>query len=299
MSTGRRVWDEQREEDISYLKEMLTSSTSIYGLLGTLIVAALLSIPLGLGLAVVPVLFYVALQSIAALFIPSSPVFQERINKKKRVERRERIREHLTEEIQRRETDGQFHWRAYHRLRERVASLSELARNRKTDLSERDVERLDDATVDYLSLWLAWLVMAERWRGVDEEGITSRIRAIDAQIEKTQSPLDQKRLQKAREDLEVILKRRESLWGRATEVEAKMLAMTDTLEEVYQRVVTNPNSGSAAAQLQEAVDRMRVEEEIDYAVDAELGALLGSQGQDEDAQRRKAAQQAAQKNLSR
>ncbi|MEL6342506.1 MAG: hypothetical protein AAFV53_05195 [Myxococcota bacterium] len=291
MSTREKVWEPDKEESISYLREMLAHPTNIYGLFGTLLLAALLSFPLGLGFAIIPVLFFAAFEAIAALFIPSSPVFQEMINRKKRRERREKIRSHYVEEIQRREPDGQFHWKAYHRMRERVQSLTEIADNRQTSLSDRDVERLDDATVDYLSLWLAWLVMAERWKNVDEEGIEKRVRAIDKQLEKTTKAVEKKRLTKAKSDLERILKRREGLWGRATEVEAKMLAMTDTLEEVYQRVITNPNSGNAATELQSAVERMRVEEEIDFAVDAELNDLLSGSSKKKKGQQA-AAQQA-------
>jgi len=273
VSLSERI--ESEASEISYLKEMVTSSTSIYGLLGTLTVAALLSIPLGVGIAAIPVLFFAAVQAIAALFIPSSPVFQAAVQKRKRAERRQNSREHLVEEIERRDTgDGQFHWRAYHRMRERVESLNQIASNRQTAMSERDVERLDDATVDYLGLWLAWLVMAERWQNVDEDGIAKRVEAIDRQLDKLDDSTERRRLEKARTDLERILARRKTLWGRATEVEAKMLAMTDTLEEVYQRVITNPNSDDATQQLQDALERMKVEEKIDMAVDAELDTLL-------------------------
>ncbi|MFT5682822.1 MAG: hypothetical protein ACI8RZ_003746 [Myxococcota bacterium] len=273
MSQSDRI--EQEIGEISYLKEMITSSTSTYGLLGTLTIAALLSIPLGVGIAAIPVLFYAAVQAIAALFIPSSPVFQAAVQKRKRAQQRETSREHLVGEIERRDSgEAEFHWRAYHRMRERVASLKQIASNRQTAMSERDVERLDDATVDYLGLWLAWLVMAERWQNVDEDGITKRVEAIDRQIEKIDSSVERIRLEKARADLARILSRRKTLWGRATEVEAKMLAMTDTLEEVYQRVITNPNSDDATHQLQEALERMKVEEKIDMAVDDELDNLL-------------------------
>lgn len=283
MSTQDQIWEE--DEEVSYLKEMLTHPGSVYGLLGTLTLAALISIPLGLGIALIPLLFFAAFESIAALFIPSSPIFREMINRRKRAERREKVRSHLVEEIERRESDGQFHWRAYHRMRERVESLNEFAEARKASLSEHDVERLDDATVDYLGLWLGWLVMAERWQNTDEEGLQRRIDAIDRQLEKV-SGLEAKRLSKAKEDLERILKRREALWGRATEIEAKMLAMSDTLEEVYQRVMLNPHAGDATEQLQEAVERMKVEEEIDYAVDSELEALLGKKQKARQAQAR-------------
>jgi hypothetical protein len=283
VSTQDQVWEE--DEEISYLKEMLTHPNSVYGLLGTLTLAAILSIPLGIGIALIPLLFFGAFESIAALFIPSSPIFREMINRRKRAERREKVRSHLVEEIERRESDGQFHWRAYHRMRERIESLNEFTDARKAALSAHDVERLDDATVDYLGLWLGWLVLAERWQGTDEEGLQRRINAIDVQLEKV-SGLEAKRLSKAKEDLERILKRRESMWGRATEIEAKMLAMSDTLEEVYQRVMLNPHSGDATEQLQEAVERMKVEEEIDYAVDSELEALLGNKKKAQQTQAR-------------
>ncbi len=273
MSLSERI--ESEASGGFWLKEMVTCSTSIYGLLGTLTVAALLSIPLGVGIAAIPVLFFAAVQAIAALFIPSSPVFQAAVQKRKRAERRQNSREHLVEEIERRDTgEGQFHWRAYHRMRERVESPNQIAGNRQTAMSERDVERLDDATVDYLGLWLAWLVMAERWQNVDEDGISKRVEAIDRQLDKLDDSTERRRLEKAKIDLERILARRKTLWSRATEVEAKMLAMTDTLEEVYQRVITNPNSDDATQQLQDALERMKVEEKIDMAVDAELDTLL-------------------------
>jgi len=274
VSTHDDIWDS--DEPISYLKEMLTHPNSVYGLLGTLILATVISIPLGVGLAAIPILMYTAIQSIAALFIPSSPIFREAVNKRLRAEKREKMRDHLVAEIERRESDGQFHWRSYHRMRERVTSLNEFAEARNAALGARDVERLDDVTVDYLGLWLGWLVMAERWQNTDEDGLKRRIDAIDRQLEKASGGVEAKRLAKAKEDLARILKRRESLWGRATEIEAKMLSMSDTLEEVYQRVMLNPHSGDAAEQLQHAVERMKVEEEIDYAVDAELESLLGT-----------------------
>ena len=53
-----------------------------------------------------------------------------------------------------------------------------------------------------------------------------------------------------------------------------MLSMTDTLEEVYQRMMTNPNAGDVREELQAAVARMQVEEELDLAVDSELNDFL-------------------------
>ena len=53
-----------------------------------------------------------------------------------------------------------------------------------------------------------------------------------------------------------------------------MLSMADTFEEVYQRVVANPASADVTEALDDAVERMRVEEALDFAVDTELEDLF-------------------------
>ena len=271
---GKHLWEGNEEEAVSYLKEMLAHPTSGWGLLGALGIGALLSIPLGLGVGFIPLLLFAAGESIAALFVPNSPVFREKIDRKKRAERREQFRRHLVGKIEAKVGGDHPHWSVYRRMRERHASLGEIASNRETSLTPYDVERLDDATVDYLGLWLARLVMSERRGTLDDRGIQGRIESIDRQIEATSAAIERKRLAKARQDLQRILRRRESLTARETAVEATMLSMSDTFEEVYQRVMTDPNSTDIARELQGAVERLGIEEEIDFAVEEELGDLV-------------------------
>jgi hypothetical protein len=159
-------------------------------------------------------------------------------------------------------------------MRARLESQKELVKHRDSAMSDDDLERLEDASVDYLGLWLARIVMAERRNTVDVRKIQRKIAEIVDQLQRSEGAVEIRRLEKARDDLERILKRQEELWTRETSVEAAMLSMADTFEEVYQRVMTNPKSVDVAAQLNEAVDRMKVEEELDFAVDAELGDLL-------------------------
>jgi len=275
MDQARHIWERNEGgEEINYLKEMVTSQTSVYGGLSALAVGAILSIPLGLGFAAIPVLGYTAVQAIAALFIPSSPVFRQKVELRKRRERRGQAREHLSFEINSRVGADARNWKTYERMRARLDSLTELVKHRDSALSQNDVERLEDATVDYLGLWLARIVMAERRNTVDVRGIQKKVAQIVRQIERTGSALEVRKLEKAKVDLERILERQEALWTRETTVEANMLSMTDTFEEVYQRLMTNPTSVDVAAQLNEAVDRMKVEEELDFAVDNELNELL-------------------------
>jgi len=271
----QHLWERKQEEEaISYFKEMLSHPASQYGLLGALATGAVLSIPLGLGVGVIPLLLFAAGESIAALFVPNSPVFREMVDRKKRAEARENFRAHLTEKIEAKVGSDHPHWGVYNRMRERLASLLEIARNRETSLTAYDVERLDDATVDYLSLWLARLVMAERRGTLDDRGIQGRIESIERQMEKTSASLERKRLAKAMQDLQRVLRRRESLAARETAVEAAMLSMSDTFEEVYQRVMTDPTSTDVINELQGAVERLGIEEELDFAVEEELGDLV-------------------------
>lgn len=271
--TPKHMWEGREDEAVSYLKEMVKHPASVYGLLGMIALGAVASIPLGLGVGVIPLLAFAAGESIAALFVPNSPVFREMVDRKKRAERRENFRDHLTEKVEAKVGGDHPHWSVYHRMRERLDSLREIAANRSTSLSPYDVERLDEATVDYLGLWLARLVMSERRNTLDERGIRSRIESIDQQLEDA-ARVERKRLAKARQDLERILKRRSSLSARETAVEAAMLSMSDTFEEVYQRVMTDPTSTDVAQELQNAVERLGIEEELDFAVEEELGDLL-------------------------
>jgi len=288
--TPKHLWEGQEEEAVSYLKEMVAHPASVYGLLGMLALGAVVSIPLGLGVGVIPLLAFAAGESIAALFVPNSPVFREMVDRKKRRERREKFREHLTDKIESKVGGDHPHWAVYQRMRERLTSLQEIAANRATSLSPYDVERLDEATVDYLGLWLARLVMSERRATLDERGIKARIESIDKQIEGV-AGVERKRLAKARQDLERILKRRTNLTARETAVEAAMLSMSDTFEEVYQRVMTDPTSTDVAQELQNAVERLGIEEELDFAVEEELGDLLQAR---KDRVAHKAAQKASQ-----
>ena len=273
--TDKWIWEGPGDdEDISYLKEMVTHQASIGAVLSSVAAGALLSIPLGLGVGAIPILVAVAGEAIAALFVPSSPVFRAAVNRKKRRARRSKARAHLIEQLEARTNKGDPHWRTYDRMNERIDSLKALAENRATALTDPMVEQLQDASVDYLSLWVALLTMRERYNSIDERQLTSRLGRIEHELERAEDAVQRKHLEKAFSDLDGVLQRRKNLWGRAAGVEAAMLKMSDSFEEVYQRVVANPNSGNVAADLHDAVERMRVEEALDFDVDQELEGVL-------------------------
>lgn len=275
MAEREHLWihDEQGQQP-SYFVEMLKTEPSKYGAIGAVGLGALLSIPFGLGLGAIPLVVYGAATAIASMFVPGSPTFRDKVDARRRAERRGKVREHLTEQLLARVSATEAHWSTYARMRERVASLEEVARNSATSLNPRNVESLDDSTVDFLGLWLAALTMWERWEEIDERALQRRIDEVEDSLEVTDSDVDRRHLHKARAELVALLDRKKSLWSRATAVDTAMMTLADQFEEIYQRVIRNPNAGSIGDDVRNAIDRMRLEEEIDLAVDAELEPLL-------------------------
>lgn len=271
--THLRIAEEQGEEP-SYFVEMLKTSPSKFGAIGALGLGAILSMPFGLGLGVVPLVIYAAATGIASMFVPGSPGFRDKVDSRRRAERRGRVRDHLTEELLARVSADEVHWASYGRMRERVTSLEEVARNSATKLNRRNVESLDDSTVDFLGLWLASLTMWERWEEIDERALARRVEEIDESLGEVASDVDRRHLAKARAELLALLERKKSLWSRATAVDTAMMTLADQFEEIYQRVIRNPNARSLGDDVGTAIDRMRLEEEIDLAVDAELEPLM-------------------------
>ncbi|MBI2378448.1 MAG: hypothetical protein HYV07_30900 [Deltaproteobacteria bacterium] len=263
------------DEETSYVKEMLTSEVSTYGLLGSLLAGAVLSFPFGLGIGALPLLGYAAAQGIASLFIPSSPNFRRKVDQKKKLEKREAARRHLISEIEARAgRDAGEKWSTYHRMLERLRTLRSAAKSGQAKLSEVDLEQLEDGTLKYLSLWLGRLALEERRRSLEASDLTSRLLSIEEQLENASSTEERRRLTKAKEDLERIAKRYDGLDARATAMDAAMLVIADAFEEVHSQTMTQTEGVDVTAQLSEAVERMRVEEELDGAVEEELDDLF-------------------------
>lgn len=270
-------WSGSSQNRRSYLWEMLAHKYNVYGLLSSVAIGTFLSIPLGLGPALIPILGYSAITSIAALFVPGSRSFQENVDRQKRSHAREATRGHLLAELRKRLGDNHTFFGVYHRLIERRDSLRKMAQDHQA-ISIEDIERLDDATVDFLGLWLGRTAIAERHRAFDEGQLKGRIADLTAQIESLPEDDNRKRLLKAKSDLETLVRRRQEMRTRDAAAEAAMLSMSDTFDEVYQRIVSSPSpaDSAAAADLRSAVDRLNIEEELDTVLYDEVEAMLSS-----------------------
>lgn len=260
-----------------YLKEWLTSQGNVYALLGSMASAAVLSIPFGFGIGALPLIAFAAGEAIAAMFIPSSITFRDKIDRQYRQQARLAARRHLLDEIYRRaRNDHQFDTTlaTYEQMQERISSLYTLAADQSNQLSERDVDRLDEASMDFLYAKLALAVIEDRSTAVDLGQVETRMRAIDRELAAPPPGTDIKQLQKARNDYLALTSRHRRMLSRKTALEAAVLSMPDQMEEIYQMIVAAPRSQELGVKLGEAVDNLRLREEIEGEVADDLAEAV-------------------------
>jgi hypothetical protein len=264
---------EKPGEEPSYLWEMITHQYTLYGFLSSLAAGSLLAIPYDLGVAALPLVGFLGATSLAALFVPGSSGFRYRVNRRRRAARRDAARDHLLTELAVRAGPEHPNFAIYQRMVDHAASLRALALSQRSAFGIEDVERLEDAAVDYLGLWLARLAMDERKARLSAQNLEQKIAATQQRVEQA-SGEERRPLQKALEELERLLRSRKRIEAHETAVDAALIAMPDAFDEVYQGVMQNPTSSDAVQRLQQAVERMRVEDELGAAVDEDLASLF-------------------------
>ncbi len=261
----------------SYLGEMLTSQGNLYAGLGSLAAATLLSIPFGFGIGAIPLLAFAAGEVIASLYVPSSLAFRARVDRAWRGRERQATRDRLMTEIAARGNHSnafQHTMQAYLRMASRVASLYGRADDAQTRLSVSDVERLDDATIEYLYMWLATLVMEERGDSIKPGEIEARIAQLDREIATPKAGTDLRQLHKARAEYVTILERHHRMLSRKRALDAAMLSMPDQLEEIYPTIMTTPLSEEVGSRLEESIAKLRLQEDIEAELAGDVAAAI-------------------------
>jgi len=261
-------------EQPSYLKDMLLSGTNINVSLSTAVLAGALSIPFGAPAALIVGIAWLAGESIAAMYVPSLSTFRAACDQRARAQRRAGIVDDLSAEIRSRGDSDDRNWHVLEQMRERISFLREIAKNRDIPLSTADIDRLDDACVDFLGLWLSHLAMEERERSVDDVSIDRRLKDIEQRLAKQPERTEQISLEKARGDLQEMLRRHQRIGTRKAAVEAALLSIPDAVEEIYHMVISAPTSDAQADRLQDAINRLHMEESLEATVNDELGGAL-------------------------
>lgn len=260
-----------------YLREWLTSQGNVYAFLASTAAAAVLSIPFGFGIGALPLIAFVAGDVIASMFIPASITYREKIDRKYRQQARQDARNHLLDEISRRSPNGKQYDRTlniFSQMRQRIDSLYRLAGDHGSQFSERDIDKLDEASMDYLYAQLALLVVVDRAASIDLKEIDARVQAIDKELTAPPMGADVRQLQKARADYQALAARHRRMLSRKTALEAAVLSMPDQMEEIYQMIVAAPRSHELGVKLSEAVGNLRLREEIEGEVADDLQSSI-------------------------
>jgi hypothetical protein len=265
------------ENQPSYLKEMLTSQGNMYAGLASVAAAVLLSIPFGFGFGAIPLIAFAAGEFIAAMYIPATITFRDAADRRFRARNRTAARNRLLDEIQARDkkrTAFDQTLKTWRKMSERVESLYRHAAETRTNLPIIEIERLDDATIDYLCIWLARLVMEDRAESVNLKEIEQRVAMINRELETARPGVDARQLQKAKEEYFALVERHNRMMSRKTAIEAAMLSMPDQVEEIYQTIMTTPASEDIGSRLEDSIENLRLQEDIEAELSGELEAAL-------------------------
>jgi hypothetical protein len=287
---------EADEEEISYLKEMISHPANLGALCTSIIAGSAILVFSGVApLALVPIVVYAGAAAIAGLFVPDSPVFQEYIRLRRRRELREAERGNLAAAIegevpreggtamigQRRAQEGTWkdelrgYWLLYDRMRQRFASIRESVARGTARASAYDIDRLDEATLDFLRLFHARILIRQRILSFDGRGLAAEIDRIERRLEHEEMEgADRLRLEKARDDLLGLTERHRSLATRDTATAASLVSMADAYEEVFHHITTAASGSDVSEYLSTAVQRFAVEENLALEVEAELGEAM-------------------------
>lgn len=258
----------QKHEDVSYLKEMLFHEYNIYLGLG----AGVLSVALGFisgGLALVPVIGFVAAEVVGAMIVPELGIFKHAIDNKYKSEKDKKLRDFLLSEISMRnrvlESDQNF--KRYEMMVTHIKSLKRIAEQKDTGLSNEDLDNLKKATIDFLKLWLAKLVLLETDSKAKENEIKRRIVTLEKAAASATDMIEKSKWQKDVIGLKRMLSKQDNREARIASLEAKMISIVDSFEEIYHRVMTNPKASAANLDLDSTISAMMIEEQVDFELE--------------------------------
>jgi hypothetical protein len=265
------------EKAPSYLRAMLSSQGNLYAGLGALAAATVVSIPFGLGIGAIPLLAFAAGEIIAAMYVPSLSHFRDKVDREWRNRERTQTRQRLLAEIEARGARSSVFKQtmtAFSRMSSQVDSLYSRAGDSQSRLSSRDVERLDDATIEFLYIWLALLVMDERGEAVKPREIEDRIDFIDREIAAPKPGTDLRQLHKARVEYVAVLERHHRMLSRKRALDAALFSMPGQIEEIYQTIMTTPLSEEFGSRLEESITRLRLQEDIEAELAGDIAEAV-------------------------
>lgn len=243
--------------------------------LGMLAASVLLSLPWGgdgFGLGMIAL---AAVQLVGVATVPGLASFRASVDKRDRQAARAARRERLLEEIQ--AHGGSSHLRSYEQMCIRIASLYRLAGDRSSSLTEREVEQLDDVSLDYLRMCLSDAAARGSEKGDASAMLARKLHEVDSRLAAGQlSPADEQQLLQAKSDYQEAIARQRRMAARRSALEAALASTPVRLEELYQMVMSSPRAGNLSALLEESVSKLRLAEEAALDIEAAMEPMKAS-----------------------
>ena len=250
----------------SYLTEFLIHPANRLAMMSAGCAAILASIPYGWnGMALVGVLA-LGIEALAALLVPDLPPFRAAIDRARQAETRQLRLNKLLGELKEAETARTPGVRVlldnYTHMCSRVQELYQRADHADAGLNRPDVEKLDDLTVDYLGLGLLNISLGQREDNSNDETVIKRIATIQTRLRQPLPAEEERQLRQTLAEYTDAADRSRRLTVRRSALEARVLALPDKLEEVYQLVMTSPYSEEMGSKVEESLARLRLAEEV-------------------------------------
>ncbi|HEY4039349.1 MAG TPA: hypothetical protein VGM15_11045 [Burkholderiaceae bacterium] len=280
----------------SYLQAFLFGSENVHFSLGAAAAAVALSFPFGsAGLLFVGGL-YVTCELLGMLFIPDMPSFRSRVDRKFIDAQRQAQTDALMTQVLAfgNNPTASARMKVYRRMSQRADALERMVRSGTCSLKGEDIRRLRDACRDYLQRWLACETVKERQQNVQTGDIQRKLDDVTRLLKGTEVDADRRQLTAAHDEYTQLLQRQQRLQSRLVAIEASLESMPDAIEEVFQHAVSMPMASDSSERLQDAVDRLRIEEDLDADIRAELGSIGAARLQSSGTSARAAAAAARQ-----
>ena len=239
------------------------ANQALVGGLGAL--GVLLSFPFGGEGFAAALLLLAAIETVGVAIVPTLPNFRAAVDKQASGANNQATRTRLLQEID--AQGGSPHVESYRVMCERVASLYRTALDRASALSERDVESLDQLTIDYLRMCLSDAALRHSGGDVGAE-IGRKLKGVQQRLQQQDlAPDEVQQLKRAQVEYQEALARQARMQSRRSSLEAQLIAMPLRMEEVYQMVMTSPSAGDLRELLDESVSKLRIAEEVALDVD--------------------------------
>jgi hypothetical protein len=232
----------------------------------------LLSFPYGADALILGSLALAGVQALGLAIVPGLPQFRAAVDARQRRGEREQRRRQLMEELG--QHGGSQHLAEYEAMIKKVQSLSRLARSgaHGAGLSAREVEQLDDLSVDYLRLCLSDAVMRGSGRHQALEKAARQAQSLEQRLaDPALASAERADLETVLNQLQDALARGRRLAARRSGLDAALLSMPVQLDEIYQLVMAAPHSPTLGPMLEDSLNKLRHAERA--AVDVEMSSF--------------------------